>query len=198
MKNRNLKKVCPAKLQRSGGFTLVESLVAVSIFSIAVVTLLISLGRGLSDTGYVKKKITAEYLAAEGIEYMRNLRDTYILYSSSGGWSTFNSVLTSGSCFTANGCYFNDQNVSYTDDSMPIVDLQLFACTTSTCSNAPLLYNSATGKYGYTGSSSGFNRQVRVNTINVNEIRIRSTVYWTQNSGNYSITFSENLYNWVE
>jgi hypothetical protein len=33
---------------------------------------------------------------------------------------------------------------------------------------------------------------------NADEVRILSTVSWTQGSGSYSVTFSENLFNWVE
>jgi Tfp pilus assembly protein PilV len=85
-------KACPAKLQRSGGFTLVEALVSISIFSTSILGLMSILASGISDTSYVKQKIKAEYLAQEGVEYARNKRDTTVLYNSSGrqaGWNTF-------------------------------------------------------------------------------------------------------------
>jgi hypothetical protein len=34
------------------------------------------LSSGLSDTNNAKKKMVATFLAQEGIEYMRNIRDT--------------------------------------------------------------------------------------------------------------------------
>src|SRR3989338_963368 len=64
------------KKNRKSGVTLVEGLVAVSIFPLSVLAMLVSLGQGLSNIDYAKKKLIAEYLAQEGIEYVRNLRDT--------------------------------------------------------------------------------------------------------------------------
>ena len=91
------------------GFSLVEALVAISIFTLAVVTIMVTLSRGISNTNYSKQKMTAEYLAAEGVEYIRNLRDTYVIYASGGaqaGWNTF--VGQMGPCIPVNGCYFSD------------------------------------------------------------------------------------------
>ncbi|MEJ0001975.1 MAG: prepilin-type N-terminal cleavage/methylation domain-containing protein [bacterium] len=67
--------------RENGGFTLVETLVAISIFTLSVLIMLSVLSKGISDTAYAKKKLIASYLAQEGIEYMRNMRDTYMLYS---------------------------------------------------------------------------------------------------------------------
>src|SRR3989344_5952752 len=105
------------------GFTLVESLVAISIFSIAVVTLLLSLGQGLSDTGYAKKKMTAEYFAQEGIEYIRNMRDTYVLYSPSD-WNGFVGKL--GPCI--NDCQFDPGSVDFDNPDWEIRNISLTAC----------------------------------------------------------------------
>jgi hypothetical protein len=130
------------------------------------------------------------------------MRDTYVLYSSStaAGWIDFNNNLIDASaCQGVNGCYFDDRNVSLTDSSMAMMDLILTACTNSTCSNHPLLYDSTTGKYGYeTGSSSGYARQIKISQVNANETKVFSTIYWTQGSGEKSITFSDNLFNWIE
>jgi hypothetical protein len=71
---------------------------------------------------------------------------------------------------------------------------------TACASSCPLLlYDAATGKYGYaSGVSSGFIRKIQMTPVSLNETKVLSTVYWTQGSGNYSIVFSESLFNWVE
>lgn len=206
--NRN--KACPQCLKHSfcrRGFTLLETLVAISIFVTPVLALLSILSQGISGANYAKRKIIASYLAEEGVEYIRNLRDTYVLYSASGpvGWNAFNVKVaggaypSSGVCATANGCYADDSSVSFSDSSMPMTDLLLPACTSSTCSNAPLLFNSSTGKYGYSsGVNSGYRRKIRIEQISLNETKVLSTVYWSQGSGTYNIVFSDNLFNWVE
>ncbi|MEX2029197.1 MAG: prepilin-type N-terminal cleavage/methylation domain-containing protein [Candidatus Paceibacterota bacterium] len=71
------------------GFTLVETLVAISIFSVSIVGLMSVLGSGISNTNYAKQKIAAYYLAQEGIECIRNTRDNYVLFTGETGWSDF-------------------------------------------------------------------------------------------------------------
>lgn len=190
--------------EQKKGFTLIETLVAVSIFTVSVLTLIILLSQGLMNTSYAKQKMIAGYLAQEGIEYIRNMRDTYVLYYSTTaqvGWDAFYAKLTSvgTSCQLTDGCYFDDRNVSFTDATMPMTDLIFTACSSSTCSSNPLFYDSSTGKYHYiSGVSSGFFRQIKISQINVNEIKVSSTVYWNQGSGSHNINLTENLFNWVE
>jgi len=66
------------------GFTLVETLVAVSIFTVSILGLISVLASGISDIGYAKKKIAATYLAQEGIEYTRNFRDNSVIFNING------------------------------------------------------------------------------------------------------------------
>ena len=182
------------------GFTLVETLIALAVFSVSILGLMSVLSQGISDTNYAKKKNTATYLAQEGIEYIRNIRDTYVLYSTDGptGWSAFNTKMTESPalCQEASGCYFDDQDLNYDNQEQPIAGIFMIACG-ATC--APLLYDSTTGKYNYvTGENSGFTRKIQVTLINTNETQVSSTVSWTQKSGTYQMTFYENLFNWVE
>ncbi len=181
------------------GFTLVETLVAISIFSLSILGLLSILSSGLSDTNYAKQKIIAGYLAQEGIEYIRNMRDTFVLYDATDaqtGWNSFKSKLTSSNCTGANGCYFDERNLNYSNPAQPMASLTMSACGSS-CPE--LLYDSSTGKYGYvSGTGSSFIRKIQSTAINADEVKISSTVSWSQVSGSHSITFSEDLFNWVE
>ena len=135
--------------QKNKGFTLVETLVAISIFTMSILGLLSILASGISDTGYAKKKVVAGYLAQEGIEHARNIRDTHVLYDVSSGWNNFKS------------------------DSSVI-------------------------NYPSPSDYSNFYRAITIGAIGTDQVKITSTVSWAQGSGNYSITFSENLFNWVE
>ena len=191
-------KIIKIKKKLSRGFTLVETLVAISIFTVSILSLMAVVSQSITNTNYAKKKIIASYLAQEGVEYMRNLRDTFVLYSptSQEGWDDFDDMLTSESCFASNGCYFDDQNLNYGDTSMPIVDITLDGCSSS-CPT--LFYNETTGKYGYTGGvDSEYIRKIKVTTVSANELKVSSTVYWKQGSGTYNMAFTENLFNWVE
>jgi Tfp pilus assembly protein PilV len=87
----------PPKKQNSG-FTLVETLIALLIFTMSMLALMSVLGSGISDTGYAKQKMAAGYLAQEGIECVRNMRDTSVLYNAGGaqdGWNEFKDVFSS-------------------------------------------------------------------------------------------------------
>jgi len=173
------------KNKNNSGFTLVETLVAISIFTIAILALMSVLSKGVSDTNYAKKRMTATYLAQEGIEHIRNMRDTLVLSSSTqDGWDSFWNKVSL--CTLNNPCGFYDL-VSATDS--------IFICASSTCS-----LNLINGNYSYnlTGENSGFERKIWVDLINPNEFKIYSSVSWRQGSGNYEVTFSENLYNWIE
>lgn len=147
----------PAPYEAKGfrsGFTLVETLVAISIFTVSLLGIMSVLASNIANTNYAKQKITAEYLAQEGIEYARNKRDTNVISAADGqtGWTAFT-------------------NLSNIDITPP------------------------------NPSDSSFTRTIvktpAPGTV-TNEVKITSTVSWTQGSGPHSITFSESLFNWVE
>lgn len=180
------------------GFTLIETLVAVSIFTVSVIALITVLANSISDTNYAKRKLDATYLAQEGIEYARNMRDTYLLYppAATVGWDDFKVKLSPCDTATSGSCYFDEQALNFTDQSQPIIDVSVNACPLSVCPN--LLYNSVTGKYNYsTGVDSGFQRKLYITNINNNEIQIVSTVSFLENNNTYEVKLSENLFNWI-
>lgn len=68
------------------GFTLIETLFAILIFSTALVALMSIAGRGISATSSARQQITAHYLAQEGLEVVRNMRDAN--YFRNAPWGT--------------------------------------------------------------------------------------------------------------
>ena len=183
---------------KNKGFTLVETLVALSIFSMSLITLLSVLLTGTSQTNYAKEKMIAGYLSQEGIEYVRNMRDTSMLYSSSPqtGWANFVAKLSDGSCFESDGCYIEDDEV-FEGGDMPIINL----ANVNPCSGAcpAFFYDSLTGKYNYVSDTpSDFSRKIQVTQVSLDEVKVSSTVSWVQVSGTRSMTLSENLFNWIE
>ncbi len=191
------------------GFTLVETLVAVSIFTLSLLIVMVVLGQGLSNTTNSQEKTIATYLAQEGIEYMRNMRDTFLLYSTDAttGWTSFRGRLDAcdSTSDSSKICIFDPEKDSsglaydlFAPSSAPqeMGKIYLAVCG-STCPT--IKYDSATGAYGYTtGADSGYLRTITVKTINATEIKVISTVSWRQGSGTYTANFSENLYNWIE
>jgi hypothetical protein len=60
---------------KTSGLTMVETLVAISILTIAVIGPLGIIAQALHTSYYTRDQMTAYYLAQEAIEYVRNLRD---------------------------------------------------------------------------------------------------------------------------
>ena len=185
-------------VKQNKAFTLVETLVAIAIFSTSLLGLMSVLASSISGTTYAKQKMVADYLAQEGIETIRNMRDSFVLYSTNGqtGWTAFNTKLTGSSCQSASGCYYNIDNIFSISPPQPMTKISLAACGVS-C--ATLLYDSSSGKYNYTsGVASGFVRKIQITQVSADDTRISSVVSWKQGSSNYNINFSEDLFNWVE
>ena len=65
-------------------FTLIEALVAIAILLIAVVEPLSLTANSVKNANFAKDQITSFYLAQEGIEFVRNKRDTNVLNGLTG------------------------------------------------------------------------------------------------------------------
>lgn len=88
------------------GFSLVETLVAVMIFSVAIMAVMTVLSGSISNINNVKKKMVATYLAQGGIEYVRNMRDTYVISAGTPqeGWDKFRDDMRGIGCDKEEGC----------------------------------------------------------------------------------------------
>ena len=63
----------------SRGFTLIETMVAVTILTLAVAGPLMTASRAIVAAQSARDQLTASYLAQEGIEYVRAMRDNEYL-----------------------------------------------------------------------------------------------------------------------
>jgi len=181
------------------GFTLIETMVAISIFSLSILGLMSVLASGVSNTNYAKEKVIANYLAQEGLEYIINLRNTYALFGGANGWGDFwdKIRLCDNSVDADQACYFDPSSINYSNPIQPIILMTVSSCPSGIC---PSLYYTTTGKYNYDilGNDSGFIRKIQANQIGANQVKISSTVSWNQGSGLHSATFSEYLFNWIK
>ncbi len=192
-----LKKIKKNKLKK--GFTLVETLVALSIFIISVVGIMTVLATGLTNITNAKNKMIATFLAQEGIEYVRNVRDTYVLYDPNGSgdaWNDFKAY----TLLCTSGCYLDTISLDFLEQNHPITASGIVKnCSNNNCPT--ITYNSNTGKYLSGGAGGGvktvFVRKITLSLIENDEIKATSTVTW--GSGNSkSVSFTQNLFNWIE
>ena len=185
------------KYNKKDGFTLVETLVALFIFSVSVITTMSVVSGGIANTNYAKNKVISEYLAQEGIEYVKNLRDSSVLYTTDTqtGWNDFIKKLNNAGC-TVNGCYFNNDESTFSTNN-PIMGITFLECLSGICPD--FYYNESTGKYSYTGTNASiFSRKILIQQIDNDDIKIISQVTFKTGLKSSTISFSEDLSNCIE
>lgn len=183
------------------GFSLVETLVAISILLLVVVGPLTISSRTAKSSTYASEQLAAQLLAQEGLELAEKARNDYILENfqnvSNGGWDSFATVASAnfGQCFTANGCGLETTAAGE-------VRLPVRACDTSASPNPCQLYQGAAttrARYSHVvGSTTPFTRTVRFYTTgNVDQIRVESVVTWRTGSliANQQVDLETYLFN---
>ncbi len=171
------------------GFTLIETLVAVSLLTIAIMAPMTLTQQSLSGAYYARDQITAYNLAQEGIESVRAIRDGQILSISqtadASGIDLFGSIPVNQD-FIIDGLETNPETAMETcvDECPP---LQL--------SPDGSLYG-----YGPGWTDTKFTRTLRASYVGASEdeIQLSVTVSWILDSGQ-ARTFSiyENVYRWI-
>lgn len=190
------------------GFTLIETMVAVTILAFAIVGPFVAIENALVASYAARDNLTATMLAQEGIEYVRGIRDANYLEliknpSSSREWlggldGTPGPYPSSIDCIDDNGLTTAPVvlcKVDATNAQMPTLCTgNPIVCEPINISNATYLYTHASGA-GF--SATRFTRSVTLSPVSSREMMV--TVVVTFNSGKkpYTITLSETLSNWL-
>ncbi len=174
------------KQKATFGFSLIETLVAIAILSLAIAGPLSVISHGITSAIFAKDEITAMYLAQEGIEAVRNTRDGNVL--AGVAWLA-----------TLDACENVDCGARFEPSSEA---LGIKACTAMFSTGCLLNYNSARGLYNHESTASDnapsrFTRTIRiVPNVNGHEATVQVTVLWTSTVTTHSFTVVENLLNW--
>jgi prepilin-type N-terminal cleavage/methylation domain-containing protein len=171
---------------RQSGFTLIESLVAITILVVAIAAPMSLASQSLSSAYYARDQITAFHLAQEAIETIRSSRDGNILENLQSG--TAEDLLsgipsTTGQPFT----------VDTRSNTMQLCG--------ATC--PPLSSNGEFYAYG-SGSPwvpTRFTRTVRVQSLDPagDEVLVSVEVRWRTGAfQERAFTLSENMYRWAQ
>lgn len=166
------------------GFTIIESLVAIAILLVAISGSGSAIQTGISSYIFSKDQIIAFYLAQEGFEEIRNIRDTNVL--NGRNWLSGLAQSSSDPCWFGNACKVE-----------PVVSSGATSCGWP--DNCPVLrQDTATGFFGYNGSWSAtvFKREIALEQINEHEVAISVTVYWSKGIVNRQFKARENILNW--
>ncbi len=189
------------KINGKHGFTLVETLVAVSIFSVSIAAIISVVANGVGSTITTKNKIVGNYLVQENIEYIRHLRNKYSTIP--GGtftWSDFLGKMSS--CSPSSGGSLGICAMPDTAELNPIDDA--FSCLQANCEDHPVYYDD--NGYYFQSQTSGvgtltaFRRYFTfvVDPDDINQVNVTATVVWLErNNIEKSVSLSETLTNWI-
>jgi len=171
--------------KRQKAFTLVEVLVAISVLIIGILSGLLLVTRALYNVAIVKDRLTASFLAQEGIELTRQIRDSNFLRILNGESIDWNYGLD-------NGSYIIKSNVEGGQS------IQLASYNPSEVPN--FFYDNDLKIYNYTdGDQTNFKREIRITNITDNdEIRVESIMKWKTKSIDFNLTVEDHLYNWMK
>lgn len=163
------------------GFTLLETLAALSVLTFAIVGPLSLASYTIRSASLSQNQLTAFYLAQEAVEYIKNRRDVNALTDPTGNW-----LDGLGNCQGVKGCTIDVPN----DD-------------VNNCPGPPdtpcpkVKYESATGLYNQTtGADTIFTREVRLSNIETYEAKIEVIISWEERGINKSFTLEENILDW--
>lgn len=167
------------------GFTLIELIVSIFIVLLTLGGISSLFVQALQSVTYLSHQLTANYLAQEGIEVVRNIRDTNWIKGQE--WDTgltgCDSACAGCNCPADDGCA-----VDYTISSLDGYP------------NIPLhIYNGYYRQINL-GSTTIFKRRVVVNQVTDSDgdpyLEAKVYVCWQERGKSYQTELDENLYNW--
>jgi prepilin-type N-terminal cleavage/methylation domain-containing protein len=174
------------------GFTVLESIVAISILSLSISGAFSAVQQSLSQSIMSKDEVKAFYLAQEAVEAIRNKRDTnYLNIVNSGGGSWLAGITDLANCPFDKVCmvdaYPNPPTFTLCGNewgSCPVMKQDL---------NSSFMYNYALG------SDTNFKREIQIEQVpgNPDEIAIIVKISWSKGIINREFKIKTFLSNWL-
>lgn len=162
---------------KKNSFTLLEAIFAISILTLTISGSFALISRLLSFSPQIQSKLIASYLAQEGIEIIRNIRDTNWVQDQN--W--LNNIQQTSS-------YYLDYHSQKFPDDPPCTSNYLFLDNTN-------FYNCRNQ-----GSQTKFQRKITISQppecSSGNCISVEVEVSWQEKGQTQSVKVIEYLYNW--
>jgi prepilin-type N-terminal cleavage/methylation domain-containing protein len=182
------------KKNNKKGFTLIETLVAISILSLSVLSTFAAVQSSLQFSNSTKDQIVAFFLVQDAMEFIKNIRDENALVNLSGGGNTWLSGLTSQ---PSDPCWAGGAG-----EVKKFCMVDSAAKTISFCGLTPgacpvLNINTPNGLMGYNPAwtPTNFTREIQFTTLDTDEVQVHVTIYWTTRGEAKTLSVSQLLFN---
>jgi len=163
-------------INREKGFTILEIIAAVFILIVAVVAICFAFSQIVVATSLVSSRLTAAYLAQEGIEIIRNIRDS--------NWFTLGWDVNLSTC--SSGCEADYTTGTGVLDATPLRNY-----------TGNHLNIDEDNFYSYlAGTPTRFTRKITVTADSDYILRVSVLVNWQDRGKSYNYETEESLYDW--
>ncbi len=175
------------------GFTLLEVIVAIFILTVGVGGSFALIQQTLFTATMAQSRIIAAYLAQEGIEIIRNIRDNnWLEQRESPPLPLWNEGLNS--CSPPSSCCEAD-NETDTPSSYP----PLTTITGCAFDDLSYLNIDSNGFYSYShGEQTKFKRKIFIERISADKMKVVVIVEWQDRGKIHQIEVVEHITNWYE
>ena len=163
------------------GFTILEVIVAIFVITAGIIGVMALVAQTIGSVTVSSQKLIAAYLAQEGIEIVRNIRDT--------NW-------VEGSANWDDDLEPGDWEGDYDDQSLILCSSIPFNCPSRGLPLQPLRVDG--NFYNYTsGTTTPFFRRITIfDRVANQEFKVNVLVSWQEKGKTYEIEAQETLYNW--
>lgn len=158
------------KLPRSRkGHLLIEAAIALSILMLALGGIFAFISQSLALIKVVESQHLASFLAAEGIEVVKNIIDTNVI-----NFRAWNNGISNGKYEVI----FNSESLESYQDRF-------------------LLFDGLSKTYNYSiGEQTPFRRMIIIKNIGSDQAQVNSLVRWRIRDANYEINLEDHFLNW--
>lgn len=160
------------------GLTILEVIIAVFILTIGIGGAFVLITQVAQTSSLPNSRLTASYLAQEGVEIVRNIRDTNFLTISKGFGGNWDDNIVDGACT-------NEYEADYSDAFLD-------------CFQDRLLKISVTNAYTYdSGVNTLFKRKIIITPSGSDKITVDVEVFWEEKGKQQSVTAATEMYDWL-
>jgi prepilin-type N-terminal cleavage/methylation domain-containing protein len=173
-------------LRLQKGFTLIEVIVAIFVLTIGVIGILSLVNQTIISSQIISSRLVASYLAQEGIEIVKNIRDTNSLEIHKGLLTEDQWIYGLTGCESGCEADYNDSILVSANRYLKIDG----------------------GFYNYdSGNDTIFKRKITIFDVVdldvppdeiMDKMKVQVEVSWTERLRTYQVTAQENIYKWMQ